>query len=123
MSRPKSSRRSAAQGAASRINSRKSIGPNTAAGKKNSSQNARKHGRRARTAARPLWQPVAQLGEDPARYRLLLGEAVSSFSTQTPLELRLCEDITRLRLQLERNQQAQEAKLVHTYQELESSRE
>ncbi|MGH9432395.1 MAG: hypothetical protein ACRD3T_12720 [Terriglobia bacterium] len=114
--------RSAARRAANRANSRKSTGPKTLAGKRIVSLNALKDGRTAQAATRPLWQTMVELGEDPARYRSLLQDVLNSYPPQSPLELRLCEDITRLMLKLERTQQAQEARLVRTYEKLEGSR-
>jgi hypothetical protein len=122
MSISKSRPRSAAQGATSRANGRKSAGPKTLAGKRRASLNALKHGRTAQAATRPLWQAMADLGEDPARFRSLLRDVLNSYAPQSPIELRLCEDITRLMLKLERIQQAQEARVVRAYQKLESSR-
>ena len=116
-------RPTAAQHTANRANSRKSTGPKTLAGKQTASRNAFKHGRRAQAATRPMWQTLADLGEDPARYRSLLRDVVNSYPPHNPLELRVCEDITRLMLKLERIQQAQEAKLVRAYQKLQNSRE
>ncbi len=115
--------RTATQRAASRANGRKSRGPKSVAGKKIVSLNALKDGATAQPATRPLWQTMVELGEDPARYRSLLRDALNSYSPESPLELQLCEDITRLRLKLERTLQAQEARLVRTYQKLEISRE
>jgi hypothetical protein len=82
-----------------------------------------RHGGKAQDATRPLWQTMVDLGEDPARYRSLLRDVLNSYPPRRPLELRLCEDITRLMLKLERIQQAQEARLVRAYHKLESSRE
>jgi hypothetical protein len=115
--------RTVAQRAASRTNGRKSRGPKTLAGKRIVSLNAMKDGATAHPATRPLWQTMVELGEDPARYRSLLRDVLDSHPPESPLELQLCEDITRLRLKLERIQQAQEARLVRTYQKLEISRE
>jgi hypothetical protein len=123
MSIPKSRPRSAAQRAASRVNSHKSTGPRSLAGKRVVSRNALKHGRKAQAATRPMWQAMADLGEDPARFRSLLRDVLNSYAPQSPIELRLCEDITRLMLKLERIQQAQEARVVRAYQKLEISRE
>lgn len=123
MPRSKSRPRTAAQRAASRVNSRKSTGPKTLAGKKIASLNAVKQGCAVSAATRPLWQAMVVLGEDPARYRSLLRDVLNSCPPESPLELRLCEDITRLMLKSERIQQAQEARLVRAYQSLESSRE
>jgi hypothetical protein len=119
----KSRPRTAAQRAASRANSRKSTGPKTLAGRRAASLNALKDGAWAEAATRPMWQTMAELGEDPARYRSLLRDVLNSYPPQSPLELRLCEDITQLILNSERIQQAKEARLVRTYQRLESSRE
>ncbi len=115
--------RTTGQRAASRANGRKSRGPKTLAGKRVVSLNAMKHGGMAQAATRPLWQTMVELGEDPARYLSLLRDVLNSHPPESPLELRLCEDITRLMLKLERVQQAQEARLVRVYEKLESSRE
>ncbi len=122
MSLLKKRRPTPAQLAANRANGRKSTGPKTPVGKKIVSLNGLKHGLRAQPAARPLWQTMAVLGEDPARFQALLQGVVRSYPPANPLELRLCEDITRLLLKAERNQRAQEAKLVRTYQRLEGGR-
>jgi hypothetical protein len=66
---------------------------------------------------------MAVLGEDPARYSSLLHDVVNSYPPQNPLELHLCEEITQLMLRLERTRQVQEAKVVRSYQKLESARE
>jgi hypothetical protein len=86
------------------------------------SLNALKNGARAKAATRPMWQAMAELGEDPARFRSLLRDVLNSYPPRSPLELRVCEDITRLMLDSERIQQALEARVVRTYQKLESSR-
>ncbi|MGH9691696.1 MAG: hypothetical protein ACRD4C_11545, partial [Candidatus Acidiferrales bacterium] len=114
---------SAKRRAASRSNGRNSAGPRTLAGKRIASLNAMKGGETAQAATRPLWQTMVALGEDPARYCSLLLDVVNSYPPQNPLELRVCEDITRLMLKIERIQQAQEAKVVRAYQKLEISRE
>ncbi len=113
----------AAQTAARRANARKSRGPRTLRGKRIASLNAMKSGGTAQPATRPVWQSMAALGEDPARYQSLLRDTVNSFLPRTPMELSLCEEITHLRLKLERNRQAQEAKVVRTHEALERSRE
>jgi hypothetical protein len=110
------------QRATSRANSLKSTGPRSVDGKAKVALNGLKHGRRAVAATRALWQAMAELGEDPARYRSLLQDILNSYPPENPFELAVCEDITRLRLKLERNQQAQEAKVIRNYQKLESSR-
>jgi hypothetical protein len=43
-----------------------------------------------------MWQAMAELGEDPARYRSLLRDVLNSYPPRNPLELRICEDIMRL---------------------------
>ena len=111
-----------AQLAANRANARKCRGPKTVAGKRIVSLNALTDGRHAQPAARPLWQTMTVLGEDPGRFQALLQGFTGSYPPANPLELRLCEEITRLLLKAERNQRAQEAKLVRTYEKLESSR-
>ncbi len=108
--------------ATSRANGRRSHGPKTPRGKRAVSLNALKHGLRSRTGARPLWQAMTAMGEDAERYPALLEEAVRSFPPGCALERALCEEITGLRLKLERNQRAQEAKLVRTFERLEQSR-
>jgi hypothetical protein len=118
-----SKRRTKPQRLASQANARKSTGPKTLAGKRISSQNSFKHGKRARQSARPLWQAMAALGEDPARYQTLLRDVLSSQRPSSALELRLCQDVTRLMLKSERNQQAQEAKVVRAFERLELSRQ
>jgi hypothetical protein len=105
--------------AANRANGGKSTGPKTERGKLVSSLN----GLGAGLGARPLWQPMITLGEDPSRYRALLQDVIRSCPPRSPLELRLCQDITRLMLKAERNQQAQEAKLVRGFEKLQSSRQ
>jgi hypothetical protein len=112
-----------AQISASRANGRKGRGPKTPGGKRSSSLNALKTGERAEPTTRPMWQAMTELGEDPARYRSLLRDVVRSYPPQNPLELQVCEQITQLLLKAERTQQALEAKLVRTYQKLESERE
>ncbi len=105
--------------AANVANSRKSTGPKTPPGKRVSSLNALS----GASSARPLWQPLTALGEDPARYRTLLQGVVRSYPPRNPLELRLCQDVTRLLLETERNQQAREAKLIRIFEKLQNSRE
>jgi hypothetical protein len=79
--------RTAARSATSRANGRKSSGPKTPAGKKISSQNALQHGQHAQPAVRPLWQAMATLGEDPARYQAPLRETVGDGSvSDSPAE-------------------------------------
>ncbi|MGH9430284.1 MAG: hypothetical protein ACRD3T_01945 [Terriglobia bacterium] len=123
MSTSKPRRPSPAQSAASRANGLKSKGPKTPAGKEIVSLNALKDGTTARSATRPLWQAMVDLGEDPGRYRSMLRDVMRSYPPRNPLELKMCEEITRLLLKSERVQQAQEAKLVRTYQKLEIARE
>lgn len=123
MSKMKKQRQtSAARQAASRANSMKSTGPKTQRGKMVSSRNSLKHGQWAEPGARPLWQSMAALGEDPSRYQALLSDVVNSWSPRNGLEHRLCQDVTRLLLLSERNQRAQEAKVVRTMERLESLR-
>jgi hypothetical protein len=110
-----------ARRAANHANSRKSTGPKTRLGKKISSANALKPVPSA--GVRPLWQAMPTLGEDPGRYQAMLRDTVASCSPRTPLELRLCQDVTHLLLMAERNRQAQEAKLVRTFEKLENSRQ
>jgi hypothetical protein len=55
--------------------------------------------------------------------RSLLRDVLNSYPPQSPLEVRMCEDVTRLMLKSERIQQAQEAKLVRAYEKLANSRE
>jgi hypothetical protein len=69
--------RTAAQRAASRANGRKSTGPKTLGGKRAASLNALKNGARAKAATRPMWQAMAELGEDPARFRSLLRDVLN----------------------------------------------
>jgi hypothetical protein len=111
-----------ARQAASRVNSGKSTGPKTALGKKISSVNGLKNGKYSQAALRPLWQSMTVLGEDPKRYQAILQDVVNSYPPRNGMELALCDDITHLRLKLERIQRAQEAKLLRTFQKLESSR-
>jgi len=105
--------------AANRANAKKSTGPRSPEGKRRSSQNAFRHGR----YARPLWQAMPILGEDPQRFKYLLEDVVRSYPPRNPLQLRLCENITRLLLERERIQRAQEARLVRISEKLRMERE
>lgn len=116
-------KRTPARVAANRANGCKSRGPKTPGGKRLASLNALKNGAAPQAATRPMWQTMTELGEDPGRYRSLLQGVLNSYPPWNAIELRVCEDITRLLLKSERNQQAQEAKLVRTYEKLESARE
>jgi hypothetical protein len=115
-------RTTAAGRAARRANGRQSRGPKTPRGKRAVAMNALKHGQRSRTRVRPLWQPMTALGEDAGRYAALLEEVVSSYPPGNAMERAVCQEITQLRLKLERIQRAQEAKLVRTFERLEHSR-
>jgi hypothetical protein len=108
--------------AASRANGSKSKGPKTASGKKISSMNSLKDGSHSQAALRPLWQSMTVLGEDPKRFQAILRDVISSYMPRNAMELALCDEITQVRLKLERIRRAQEAMLLSTFQKLENSR-
>lgn len=107
---------------ANRRNARKSTGPRTPAGKRRVALNAFKHGRYARASARPMWETMTDLGENPARFRAILQDILRSYPPRNPLQMMVCEDIAKLRRQRERNQQAQEARLQRSLANLEIDR-
>ena len=72
----------AAQLEARKANARKSTGPRTAAGKRRSSRNARKHG--LYSNANFFWDAAIALGEDPRDFERLLKGLVWRASPLTP---------------------------------------
>jgi len=76
------------------ITKKKSTGPRTAAGKKRSSQNARKHG--LFSTAGFFWDAAIALGEDPEEFGRLLKGLVLARQPADTLEMVLVEDIVLL---------------------------
>jgi hypothetical protein len=84
----------AAQLEARKENARKSTGPRTAAGKRRSSQNARKHG--LYSNANFFWDAAIALGEDPRDFERLFKGLVLARHPADTLEMVLVEDIALL---------------------------
>ncbi len=103
-------------------NSKRSTGPRTWAGKRRAALNSLKHGRCAQPSARPMWETMTELGESPTRFRSIMQDVLRSYPPRNPLEMMVAEDVAKLYLQRERNQQAQEAKLQRSFERLELDR-
>ena len=84
----------AAQLEARKENAQKSTGPRTAAGKRRSSQNARKHG--LYSNANFFWDAAIALGEDPRDFERLMKGLVLARQPADTLEMVLVEDIALL---------------------------
>ncbi len=65
---------------------------------------------------------MAALGEDPAQFVRLLKDVLPSYPPRNALRMMIAEDIARLRWHQQRNQRAQEAKLLRALQRLELDR-
>src|SRR5262249_7317412 len=88
--------------AANRRNARRSTGPRTAIGKRNSCMNALKHGLDAQTLILP--------GEDDATFRARLDAWRADVKPRGPLEDALVEQAARLSWQLDRADRARGAR-------------
>ena len=90
-----------AQVKANRLNARKSTGPRTAEGKAVASQNAIKHGLRAKQAVIP--------GEDPAEFELHREQMLMELAPAGAVEMMLAERVVHLSWRLRRAERVQNA--------------
>ncbi len=108
---------------ARRKNAQKSTGPRTRAGKRRAALNALQYGWYAQASVRTMSKIMAALGKDPAQFVRLLKDVLQSYPPRNALQMMMiAEDIARLRWHEQRNQRAQEAKLLRALQRLELDR-
>ena len=105
--------------AAVRRNGRKSRGPRTAAGKRNSSLNAIKHGAFAQVDL----PHMRALGEDPAQFADRLESLLSSFQPQDGYEELSVTDMAKLHWRVGRMERGEAAFLASRLQALRRDRE